>query len=139
MQKSAVARYARTLATMFSAGVPLVEALESVAGATGNLLYEDAVLDMRDKVATGQSLQLAMQQAEVFPNMPIQMIAIGEEAGSLDLMASKVADFYEREVEDMVDGLTSLLEPIIIVFMGVVVGGLVIAMYLPIFKIPSAF
>ena len=139
LEKSAVARYARTLATMFSAGVPLVEALESVAGATGNLLYEDAVLNMRDKVATGQSLQLAMQQAEVFPNMPIQMIAIGEEAGSLDLMAGKVADFYEREVEDMVDGLTSLLEPVIIVFMGVVVGGLVIAMYLPIFKIASAF
>lgn len=139
IRKSSIARYARTLATMFSAGVPLVEALDSVAGATGNLVYEKAVLGMRDKVATGQSLQLAMQQAEVFPNMPIQMIAIGEEAGSLDSMSSKVADFYEREVEDLVDGLTSLLEPIIIVFMGVVVGGLVVAMYLPIFKIASAF
>ena len=139
IKKAAVARYARTLATMFSAGVPLVEALDSVAGATGNLVYENAVLQMRDQVSTGQSLQLAMEQTEVWPSMAVQMIAIGEESGALDEMASKVADFYEREVDDMVDGLSSLMEPVIIVFIGVVVGGLVVGMYLPIFKIAMVF
>ena len=134
LDKSAVARFARTLATMFAAGVPLVEALESVAGACGNIVYEIAVLQMRDEVATGQRLQHAMENTERFPNMVIQMIAVGEESGSLDEMASKVADFYEDDVDNAVDGLTSLLEPLIMAILGVLVGGLVIAMYLPIFK-----
>jgi type IV pilus assembly protein PilC len=134
LDKSAVARFARTLATMFAAGVPLVEALESVAGACGNIVYEIAVLQMRDEVATGQRLQHAMENTERFPNMVIQMIAVGEESGSLDEMASKVADFYEDDVDNAVDGLASLLEPLIMAILGVLVGGLVIAMYLPIFK-----
>ena len=138
MTKAAIARYARTLSTMFSAGVPLVEALESVSGATGNIVYADAVLRMRDNVATGQQLQLAMKQTGLFPNMVVQMVAIGEEAGSLDSMLSKVADFYEQEVDDAVDGLSSLLEPLIMAILGVLVGGLVVAMYLPIFKMGSA-
>ncbi len=135
LNKAAIARFSRTLATMFSAGVPLVEALESVAGATGNIVYEDATLEMRDEVATGQRLQRAMLDTELFPNMAVQMIAIGEESGSLDDMASKVADFYEEEVDNMVDGMSSLLEPLIMAILGVLVGGLVIAMYLPIFKL----
>ncbi len=133
--KAAIARYARTLATMFSAGVPLVEAMESVAGATGNIVYEQAVMRMRDEVATGQRLQRAMENTGLFPNMVVQMIAVGEESGSLDEMAAKVADFYELEVDTAVDGLSSLLEPLIMAFLGVLVGGLVIAMYLPIFKL----
>ena len=133
--KAAIARYARTLSTMFSAGVPLVEAMESVAGATGNIVYEHAVLRMRDEVATGQRLQRAMENTGLFPNMVIQMIAVGEESGSLDAMASKVADFYELEVDSAVDALSSLLEPLIMAILGVLVGGLVIAMYLPIFKL----
>ncbi|MGH8250264.1 MAG: type II secretion system F family protein [Steroidobacteraceae bacterium] len=133
--KAAIARYARTLATMFSAGVPLVEAMDSVAGATGNIVYEQAVLRMRDEVATGQRLQRAMENTGLFPNMVVQMIAVGEESGSLDAMASKVADFYELEVDTAVDGLSSLLEPLIMAILGVLVGGLVIAMYLPIFKL----
>src|SRR5262245_26565064 len=133
--KSAIARYARTLSTMFSAGVPLVEAMESVAGATGNIVYEQAVLRMRDEVSTGQRLQRAMENTGLFPNMVIQMIAVGEESGSLDSMAAKVADFYELEVDTAVDGLSSLLEPLIMAILGVLVGGLVIAMYLPIFKL----
>jgi type IV pilus assembly protein PilC len=133
--KAAIARYARTLSTMFSAGVPLVEAMESVAGATGNIVYEHAVLRMRDEVATGQRLQRAMENTGLFPNMVIQMIAVGEESGSLDAMAAKVADFYELEVDTAVDGLSSLLEPLIMAILGVLVGGLVIAMYLPIFKL----
>jgi type IV pilus assembly protein PilC len=133
--KAAIARYARTLATMFSAGVPLVEAMESVAGATGNIVYEQAVMRMRDEVATGQRLQRAMENTALFPNMVVQMIAVGEESGSLDEMAAKVADFYELEVDTAVDGLSSLLEPLIMVILGVLVGGLVIAMYLPIFKL----
>ncbi|WP_297527674.1 type II secretion system F family protein [Thiohalobacter sp.] len=137
MRKAAVARYARTLSTMFAAGVPLVEALESVAGATGNIVYGQAVLRMRDAVATGQQLQLAMQQTGLFPNMVVQMVAIGEESGSLDAMLAKVADFYEQEVDDAVDGLSSLLEPLIMAILGVLVGGLVVAMYLPIFKMGS--
>ncbi|MDV3240077.1 MAG: type II secretion system F family protein [Gammaproteobacteria bacterium] len=138
MTKAAIARYARTLSTMFAAGVPLVEALESVSGATGNIVYADAVLRMRDQVATGQQLQLAMTQTGLFPNMVVQMVAIGEESGSLDAMLGKVADFYEREVDDAVDALSSLLEPLIMAILGVLVGGLVVAMYLPIFKMGSA-
>ena len=135
--KSAIARYARTLSTMFAAGVPLVEALESVAGATGNIVYEDAVMKMRDEVATGQRLQRAMEATGLFPNMVIQMIAVGEESGSLDSMSAKVATFYEAEVDNAVDSMSSLLEPLIMAVLGVLVGGLVIAMYLPIFKLGS--
>jgi type IV pilus assembly protein PilC len=137
LNKAAIARYARTLSTMFSAGVPLVEALESVAGATGNIVYENAVLKMRDEVATGQRLQRSMEQTGLFPNMVNQMIAVGEESGSLDEMSGKVATFYEAEVDNAVDAMSSLLEPMIMVILGVVVGGLVIAMYLPIFKLGS--
>src|SRR4051812_33881183 len=133
--KSAIARFARTLATMFAAGVPLVEALESVAGATGNIVFENAVLRMRDEVATGQRLQRAMENTGLFPNMVIQMIAVGEEAGALDSMSGKVATFYEAEVDNAVDSMSSLLEPLIMAILGVLVGGLVIAMYLPIFKL----
>jgi type IV pilus assembly protein PilC len=134
LHKSAIARYARTLATTFAAGVPLVEALDSVAGATGNIVYEGAVMRMRDEVATGQRLQRAMENTDLFPNMVNQMIAVGEESGSLDTMASKVADFYEEEVDNAVDSMSSLLEPLIMAILGVLVGGMVIAMYLPIFK-----
>jgi type IV pilus assembly protein PilC len=137
LNKAAIARYARTLATMFAAGVPLVEALESVAGATGNIVYSDAVLRMREDVATGQSLQLTMKQQSLFPHMVIQMVAIGEESGSLDHMLSKVADFFEEQVDNAVDALSSLLEPFIMVIIGTLVGGLVVAMYLPIFKMAA--
>jgi len=137
LNKSAIARYARTLSTMFAAGVPLVEALESVAGATGNIVYENAVLRMRDEVATGQRLQRAMEATGLFPNMVVQMIAVGEESGSLDEMSGKVASFYEAEVDNAVDAMSSLLEPLIMAVLGVLVGGLVIAMYLPIFKLGS--
>jgi len=135
LEKAAIARYARTLSTMFAAGVPLVEALESVAGATGNIVYEIGVLQIRDEVATGQRLQMAMENTDLFPNMVIQMIAVGEESGSLDAMSAKVADFYEADVDDAVDNLSSLLEPMIMAILGVLVGGLVVAMYLPIFKL----
>ena len=135
LQKASIARYARTLSTMFAAGVPLVEAMESVAGATGNIVYEKGVLKMRDEVATGQRLQQAMENTDLFPNMVIQMIAVGEESGSLDEMSAKVADFYEEDVDNAVDNLSSLLEPMIMAILGVLVGGLVIAMYLPIFKL----
>lgn len=138
MHKASVARYARTLGTMFAAGVPLVEALGSVAGATGNVVYSDAVLMIRDSVATGQQLQFAMSQTGLFPNMVEQMVAIGEESGSLDNMLNKVADFYEQEVDDAVDALSSLLEPIIMSILGILIGGLVVAMYLPIFKMGAA-
>jgi len=134
LKKASIARYARTLSTMFAAGVPLVEALESVAGATGNIVYEKGVLEMRDEVSTGQRLQQAMENTGLFPNMVIQMIAVGEESGSLDEMSSKVADFYEEDVDNAVDNLSSLLEPMIMAILGVLVGGLVVAMYLPIFK-----
>ena len=134
LQKAAVARYARTLSTMFAAGVPLVEALESVAGATGNIVYEEGVMKMRDEVATGQRLQQSMENTDLFPNMVIQMNAVGEESGSLDEMSAKVADFYEEDVDNAVDNLSSLLEPLIMAILGVLVGGLVVAMYLPIFK-----
>lgn len=130
-----IARFARTLSTMFAAGVPLVEALDSVAGASGNRVYYDATKKIQSEISTGTSLTVAMQNSEVFPNMVLQMTAIGEESGALDSMLSKVADFYEAEVDDAVEGLSSLMEPIIMVVLGVLIGGLVIAMYLPIFKL----
>jgi type IV pilus assembly protein PilC len=135
MHKAAIARFARTLSTMFAAGVPLVEAMESVAGATGNIVYENATLAMRDEVATGTRLQRAMDNTGLFPNMVVQMIAVGEEAGALDEMSGKVATFYEAEVDNAVDSMSSLLEPLIMAILGVLVGGMVIAMYLPIFKL----
>jgi len=135
MHKAALARFCRTTATMFAAGVPLVEALQSVAGATGSAVYGKAVLAMRDDVATGQSLQLAMQQQGLFPHMVIQMVTIGEESGALDDMLAKVADFYEEEVDNAVDALSSLLEPLIMVVLGTIIGGLVVALYLPIFQL----
>jgi type IV pilus assembly protein PilC len=138
MVKAAIARYSRTLSTMFAAGVPLVEALTSVAGATGNIVYEEATLRIRDEVSTGQRLQRSMEQTGLFPNMVIQMIAVGEESGSLDSMAAKVADFYEADVDAAVDAMSSLLEPLIMAILGVLVGGLVVAMYLPIFKLGAA-
>ena len=138
LNKSAVARFSRTLATMSAAGVPLVEALESVAGACGNIVYAETVLKMREDVATGQRLQFAMQQSGLWPNMVIQMVAIGEESGSMDTMLLKVADFFDEEVDNLVDNLSSLMEPIIMVILGTLVGGLVVAMYLPIFKMGAA-
>jgi len=135
--KAAIARFARTLSTMFAAGVPLVEAMSSVAGATGNIVYEEAVMRMKDEVATGQRLQRAMENTGLFPNMVIQMIAVGEESGALDTMSAKVAEFYEAEVDNAVDSMSSLLEPLIMAVLGVLVGGMVIAMYLPIFKLGS--
>jgi type IV pilus assembly protein PilC len=137
LEKSAIARFCRTLAITFAAGVPLVDALQIVAGATGNAVFNDASSRIREDVAVGHQLQLAMQQTNVFPNMVIQMAAIGEEAGSLDEMLIKVAEAYEEEVNNAVDALSSLLEPLIIVFIGVVVGTMVIAMYLPIFKMAA--
>ncbi|WP_028080061.1 type II secretion system F family protein [Solimonas soli] len=138
LYKSAVARFARTLSTMFAAGVPLVEAMESVGKAAGNIIFTEAILKMRDEVATGQQLNFTMQQANLFPNMATQMVQIGEESGALDSMCAKVADFYEAEVDALVDALSSLLEPMIMAVLGVVVGGLVVAMYLPIFKLGQA-
>ncbi len=135
VRKSAIARWTRTLATMFAAGVPLVEALDSVGGASGNWVYAEATKKVQADVSTGVSLTNAMQNTNVFPNMVIQMVSIGEESGSLDSMLSKVADFFEAEVDDAVDALASLIEPLIIVVLGVLVGGMVIAMYLPIFKL----
>ncbi len=132
--KATIARFARTLSTMFAAGVPLVEAMDSVAGAAGNVVYGNAILKMRDEIATGQQLQVAMRDTGLFPNMVVQMVAIGEESGSIDSMLGKVADFYEQEVDDAVDAMSSLMEPIIMAVLGVLIGGLVIAMYLPIFK-----
>jgi len=138
LHKSAIARFSRTLATMSAAGVPLIDALESVSGACGNIIYAEAVLKMREDVATGQRLQFSMQQVNLFPHMVIQMVAIGEESGSLDAMLSKVADFYEEEVDNLIDNLSSLMEPMIMVILGTLVGGLVVAMYLPIFKLGAA-
>jgi type IV pilus assembly protein PilC len=138
LYKSAVARFARTLSTTFAAGVPLLQALESVAGATGNIVFKRAVLRIRQDVATGMQLNFAMRTCGVFPNMAIQMTAIGEESGTLDAMLDKVASYYEDEVDNMVDNLTSLMEPFIMVVLGVIVGGLVVAMYLPIFQLGSA-
>jgi type IV pilus assembly protein PilC len=138
MTKSAIARFARTLSTMSAAGVPLVDALQSVAGSCGNIIYAEAVLKMREEVATGQRLQFAMLQTNLFPHMVQQMVAIGEESGSMDAMLAKVADFFEEEVDNLVDNLSSLMEPIIMVVLGTLIGGLVVAMYLPIFKMGAA-
>ena len=135
IHNSAIARFARTLAVTFKAGVPLVEGLDTVAGATGNTVYEKAVHRVRDDVAVGYPVNLAMKQTNLFPHMVVQMTAIGEEAGALDSMLFKVAEFYEQEVDNAVDALSSLLEPLIMVFLGVIVGGMVVAMYLPIFKL----
>ncbi len=135
--KSTVARFARTLSTTFSAGVPLVDALVSCAGATGNVVYRDAVLKIRDEVATGQQLGFAMRQSGIFPSMALQMVSIGEESGALDSMLDKVASHFENEVDNAVDGLTSMMEPLIMAVLGVLIGGLVIAMYLPIFQLGS--
>ena len=135
--KATIARYARTLATTFAAGVPLVEALDSVAGATGNIIYKNAVTKIREDVSSGTQLNFSMRATGVFPAMAVQMTAIGEESGALDTMLDKVATYYEDEVDNAVDGLTSLLEPIIMAFLGVVVGGLIVAMYLPIFQLGS--
>ena len=135
IEKSCVARWTRTLSTMFAAGVPLVEALDSVGGAAGNYLYKNATEKIQQEVSTGTSLTVAMVNANIFPSMVIQMCAIGEESGSIDHMLGKAADFYEEEVDDMVAGLSSLMEPIIIVFLGTLIGGIVVSMYLPIFKL----
>ncbi|WP_339883321.1 type II secretion system F family protein [Vreelandella maris] len=138
MHKSAIARFSRTLATTFASGVPLVEGLDTAAGATGNKVYERAVIQTRQDVATGQQLHFAMRMTNRFPPLAIQMVSIGEEAGSLDAMLNRVADYYEEEVDNKVDALTSLMEPIIIVVLGVLVGGVVVSMYLPIFDLGSA-
>ena len=135
LEKATIARWTRTLATMFAAGVPLVESLDAVSGAAGNAFYQSATRRIQTDVSTGSSLTNSMMSTQLFPNMVLQMVQIGEESGSLDAMLTKIADFYEREVDDAVSALSSLLEPIIIVFLGVVVGGLVVAMYLPIFKL----
>ena len=137
LDKSAVARFARTLATTFAAGVPLVDALDSVAGAAGNVVYRNATMKIKEDVSNGQQLQFAMRSANIFPAMAIQMVSIGEESGALDEMLDKVATFYEDEVDNMVDGLTSLMEPLIMSVLGVLVGGLIVAMYLPIFQMGS--
>ena len=139
VRNSAIARFARTLGVTFRAGVPLVEALDAVAGATGSVVYGDAVKQMRDDISVGHQLQLAMKQTGLFPNMVVQMTAIGEESGSLDHMLFKVAEFYEEEVENAVDTLSTLLEPLIMVVLGTIVGGIVIALYLPIFKLAGTF
>ncbi len=138
IRKSAIARWTRTLSTTFAAGVPLVEALDSVGGAAGNYVCLIATQRIQNEVATGSSLNSAMQGTDVFPNMVIQMVAIGEEAGLLDTMLSKVADYFEQEVDDAVEALSSLMEPMIMVVLGTLIGGLVIAMYLPIFKLGGA-
>jgi type IV pilus assembly protein PilC len=138
LYKSAVARYARTLSTTFAAGVPLVEALDSVAGATGNVVFKNAVTKVKQDVSTGMQLNFSMRSTGVFPMLAIQMTAIGEESGALDSMLDKVATYYEDEVDNMVDSLTSLMEPMIMAVLGVIVGGLVIAMYLPIFQLGNA-
>lgn len=138
IRKATIARFARTLSTMFAAGVPLVEALDSVAGASGNIVYFNATKKIQSEVSTGTSLTVAMQNSEIFPNMVLQMVAIGEESGALDGMLSKVADFYEGEVDDAVEALSSLMEPVIMVVLGTLIGGLVVAMYMPIFKMGQA-
>ncbi len=135
VEKSVVARWTRTMATMFTAGVPLVEALDAVGGASGNSLYADATKKIQQEVSTGTSLTMAMTNRQLFPSMVLQMCAIGEESGSIDHMLGKAADFYESEVDDMVAGLSSLMEPIIIVVLGTIIGGIVVSMYLPIFKL----
>ena len=139
LHQAATAKFARTLATMSAAGVPLVEAMDSVAGAAGNAVYRDAILRMKDDASTGQRLTTAMKDQELFSNMAVQMVSIGEESGAIDDMLSKVADYYEEEVDGSVEALTTLMEPMIMAFLGIVVGGLVVAMYLPIFKMGDAF
>lgn len=138
VRKATIARWTRTLSTMFAAGVPLVEAFDSVAGAAGNAVYYDATKAIQREVTTGSSLTVAMQNTNVFPSMVLQMVAIGEESGSIDSMLSKVADFYEAEVDDAVEALSSLMEPVIMVVLGALIGGMVVAMYLPIFKMGQA-
>lgn len=138
LRKATIARWARTLSTMFAAGVPLVEALDSVGGAAGNHIYKSATKQIQNEVSTGTSLTVAMQNTNVFPTMVTQMASIGEESGQLDSMLSKVADFYEQEVDDSVEALSSLLEPVIMVVLGTLIGGLVVAMYLPIFKVAQS-
>ncbi|MDX9741194.1 MAG: type II secretion system F family protein [Gammaproteobacteria bacterium] len=135
IRKATIARWTRTLSTMFAAGVPLVEALDSVGGASGNYIYRQATKQIKAEISTGSSLTVAMQNANIFPNMVIQMIAIGEESGQLDAMSGKVADFYEAEVDDAVESLSSLMEPMIMVVLGTLIGGIIVAMYLPIFKL----
>lgn len=137
LEKAAIARFARTLSITFAAGLPLIDALKAVSGATGNIVFAKATLRIRDDVETGQQMHISMRNTNLFPSMVIQMIAIGEESGSLEEMLSKVADFYEEQVDNAVDGLSSLIEPIIMAILGVLVGGLVIAMYMPIFKLGS--
>jgi type IV pilus assembly protein PilC len=134
IEKATIARWTRTLSTMFAAGVPLVDALESVAGAAGNQVYYEATKRIQGEVTTGTSLTVAMQNRNLFPNMVLQMVSIGEESGALDSMLGKVADFFEAEVDDAVEALSSLMEPVIMAVLGVLIGGMVIAMYLPIFK-----
>ena len=138
IMKAAVARFARVLATTFAAGVPLVEALDSVAGAVGNSVYRKAVLVVRDEVSQGQQMHFAMKATGVFPNMVVQMTSIGEESGALDSMLSKAADYFEDEVDNAVDGLTAMMEPLVMSFLGVVIGGMIVAMYLPIFEMGNA-
>ena len=135
LKKAAVARYARTLSTTFAAGVPLIDALESAAGASGNAVFRNAILEIRSEVSSGMQMNLAMRNSQIFPDMVIQMVAIGEESGAVDDMLAKVANVYEAEVDNAVDSLTSLLEPMIMSVLGVVIGGLIIAMYLPIFTL----
>jgi type IV pilus assembly protein PilC len=135
LEKAAVARYARTLSTTFAAGVPLIDALDSAAGASGNAVFREAILEVRAEVSSGMQMNLAMRNSQIFPDMVIQMVAIGEESGAVDDMLAKVANVYEQQVDDAVDGLTALLEPMIMAVLGVVIGGLIIAMYLPIFEI----
>jgi len=135
IRKAVIARWTRTLSTMFAAGVPLVEALDSVGGAAGNYVYKAATQVIQTEVSTGSNLTSSMQNTNLFPNMVLQMVAIGEESGALDGMLSKVADFYEQEVDDAVESLSSLMEPMIMVVLGVLIGGMVVAMYLPIFKL----
>jgi type IV pilus assembly protein PilC len=138
VRKSTIARWTRTCSTMFAAGVPLVEALDSVGGASGNFVYQQATKVIQSEVMTGTQLTVAMQNANIFPSMVIQMVSIGEETGALDAMLGKIADFYEAEVDDAVEALSSLMEPMIMVVLGTLIGGMVIAMYLPIFKIGQA-
>lgn len=138
IEKAAIARFARTLSITFAAGLPLVEALKSVAGATGNIIFSKATDQIREEVSTGQQMNKAMENTKLFPNMVVQMVAIGEESGALEKMLGKVADFFEEDVDNAVDSLSSLLEPVIMVVLGVLVGGLVVAMYLPIFKLGTA-
>jgi type IV pilus assembly protein PilC len=139
LKKATIARFSRTLATMFGAGVPLVDALESVAGATGNRVYQNGVMDIRAQVSTGRPLEASMANTNLFPNMVLQMVSTGEESGELELMLDKVAEFYEREVDDAVEAMSSLIEPFMIVILGGIVGTIVVAMYLPIFKMAAVF